>query len=49
MSANKAYFHAFNALTDILSNLQDLLFYIVLTQACLENIYLEDAEEDGEG
>ena len=47
MSAKKAYFHAFNALTDILSNLQDVLLYIVITQACLENMYIE-SEEDGE-
>lgn len=47
MSAEKAYFHAFNTLTDILSNLQDLLLYIVITQACLENMYIED-EEGGE-
>lgn len=48
MSAEKAYFHAFNALTDILANLQDVLLYIVLTQACLENMYIEDEEEGGE-
>ena len=48
MSAEKAYFHAFNALTDILSNLQDLLLYIVITQACLENMYIDNDEGDGE-
>ena len=46
MSAEKAYFHAFNALTDILADLQDLLLYIVLAQACLENMYIEEGGED---
>lgn len=48
MSAKKAYFHAFNALTDILADLQNVLLYIVITQSCLENMYIEDEEEDGE-
>lgn len=48
MSAENAYFRAFNALTDILADLQDVLLYIVITQSCLENMYIEDEEEDGE-
>ena len=46
MSAEKAYFHAFNALTDILTDLQDVLLYITITQACLENMYIEEGGED---
>ena len=46
MSAEKAYFHAFNALTDILADLQDVLLYITLTQAFLENMYIEEGGED---